>query len=200
MSQAPFISVEQINRKLYEAATNGLFVSLALIDAPEATDGTIQKAFDCLIIDGDGEKSYDLLLVTENADMVAEIRAFVAAKLEETTSRIDPYLIIEREDRRKQALRNVPLIRTRSVYPDYIITADDLTFMFIRDNSAPHSKGLDPYARFTYKVAGGSITGEVEIVGDHNPLYELAPVVEAHLRIRAVRKHLLKEIQESEAA
>lgn len=200
MSQAPFISVEQIDRKLYEAATNGLFVVLTLIDAPEITDGNAQKAFDCLIIDGDGEKSYDLLVVADNADMVAEIRAFVTGKLEGTTSRIDPYHIIEREDQRKRALRNIPLIRTRAVQHDYIVTADDLKFLFIKDSSAPRIKDGVPYARFTYSVAGGTVAGEVEIVGDHSPLYELPLVVEAHLRIRAARKHLLKEMQESEAA
>lgn len=200
MSQTPFISVEQINRKLYEAATNGLFVSLTLIDAPEITDGTIQKAFDCLIIDGDGEKSYDLLIVTENADMVAEIREFVSRKLEETTSRIDPYHIIEREDRRKQALRNIPLIRTRLMHPDYVVTADDLTFTFTKDTSASRTQGSEPYLRFTYTETSGEFAGEVEIVGDHNPLYELAPVVEAHLRIRSVRKQLAKEMQERKVA
>lgn len=199
MSHAPFISVEHVNRKVYEAETDGLFVILTLLDAPEnvekAPDDAPSKTFDCLCIDGDGEKSYELLVVGENADMVTEIRTFVNKKLEDVTSRQPAHLIIEREDERKRALRSIPLIRTRYAHPDYVVTADDLIFTFQKDtSSAPKTKNGAPYALFSYREAGGKLAGEVEIVGDHNPIFEFAPVVEAHLIVRAARKQLAKEI------
>lgn len=202
MSNTPSISVERIDRKVYEAETDGLVVILTQLDDWERIKANevnpIHTAYDCLCIDGDGEKSYNLFVVAKDADMVTEIRAFVTEKLKGITSRVSPYFIVEREQERKRVLRSLPLIRTRQANSnEYIVTADDLVFTFVKDTSAQRTQGGVPYYRFTYSEAAGELSGAIEVVGDHTLLYEFAPIVETHLKIRAARKQLRKEMAEN---
>lgn len=201
MTETLSIDVQRIERKLYEAETAGLIASFLLIDGWESevdpADGVTRVAYDVKSTTGDGEKSYDTLVVAEGADMVAEIRVFMTEKLKETESRTEAYLVVERDEQRKRAIRNLPLIK--SVFKDsgFIVTARDLVVTFTKDTTAPRTKDGHPYVLYSYMDATGKFAGEVEVVGDHAPLYEFLPLIEAELRIRAVRQQLVQEKTET---
>ena len=193
MSETSDISVERIDRKLYEAETNGLLVRLNRLDEDEIIDGEFGLTFDVISIPGDGEKSYDVLSLPEHSDVVAGIREFVTAKLEEVDSRLEPYFIMEREIQRRKTTRNPAINKSFEDENTLVITAGETVFTFKRNTSAPVKKDGNSYVLYAYSDATGTVTGEVEIVGDHAPLYEFLPLVEAQWRIQAVRKQLLRE-------